>query len=119
MRANQMVNGRPFHYPVVLGESDEGTVVVFHVSVRDGSTFLLFDGDGSLDRRLAVAQAVFGLSNGQLKVARFIADGVGVKGAAQALGISVNTARTHLARLFEKTGVNSQTALVRLLLSVG
>ncbi|MBT8415469.1 MAG: LuxR family transcriptional regulator [Boseongicola sp.] len=112
-------NGRPFHYPVVLGESDEGRVVVVHVSVRDNSTFLLFDGDGSLDRRLAVAQAVFGLSDGQLKVARHIADGVGVKGAADALGISVNTARTHLARLYAKTGVNSQTALVRLLLSVG
>jgi len=112
-------NGAPFHYPVVLGESDEGNVVVIHVSVRDNETYILFDGDGSLDRRLAVAQAVFGLSDGQLRVARHIADGVGLKGAADALGITVNTARTHLARLYEKTGVNAQTALVRLLLSVG
>jgi len=111
--------GGPLRYPAVLGETDEGGVAVVHVSVRDGATLLQFDGDGTLDRRLSVAQAVFGLSEGQLKVARHIADGVGLKSAAAALGISVNTARTHLARLCEKTGVNSQTALVRLLLSVG
>jgi len=111
--------GGPFHYPVVLGESVEGKVVVVHVSVRDSSTFLIFGGDGSLDRRLAVAQAVFGLSDGQLRVARHIAEGAGLKEAAKALGVSINTVRTHLTRLYEKTGMNSQTALVRLLLSVG
>lgn len=111
--------GGPFHYPVVLGESDEGGVVVVHISVRDSSTYLLFGGDGSLDRRLAVAQAVFGLSDGQLRVARNIAYGVGLKEAAEVLGVSINTVRTHLTRLYEKTGVSSQTALVRLLLSVG
>ena len=72
-----------------------------------------------VDRRLSVAQVVFGLSDGQLRIARHIADGEGLKTAAEAQGISVNTARTHLARLYEKTGVSSQTALVRLLLSVG
>lgn len=112
-------NGAPFHYPVVLGESDEGNVIVVHVSVRDNATCILVGGDGTVHRRLAVAQAVFGLSEGQFKVARNIADGVGLKAAAEALGITVNTARTHLSRLYEKTGVNSQTALVRLLLSVG
>ena len=33
--------------------------------------------------------------------------------------ISTNTARTHLSRIYDKTCVNSQPALVRLLLSVG
>ena len=61
----------------------------------------------------------FGLSEGQLRVARRIAGGDGLKEAAEALGISVNTDRTHLARLYEKTGFNTRTALVRLLLSVG
>ena len=112
-------NGRPFHCPVVLGEADDGSVVVVQLSVRASSTYLLFDGEGTLNRRLAVAQTVFGLSDGQERVARYITSGVGVKGAAEALGISINTARTHLTRLYEKTGVNSQPALVRLLLSVG
>lgn len=54
-----------------------------------------------------------------MKLARHIAMGESVKGAAEKLGISVNTARTHMTRLYEKTGVRSQAALVRLLLSVG
>ena len=111
--------GGPFRYPAVLGDTDEGGVAVVHVSVRDGATYLQLDSNGSLDRRLAVAQAVFGLSDGQLRVARHIAEGAGLKSAAEALGVSINTARTHLTRLYEKTGVSSQTALVRLLLSVG
>lgn len=111
--------GGPFRYPAVLGETDEGGVAVVQVSVRDGTTYLQFDSDGALDRRLSVAQAVFGLSDGQLRVARHIANGAGLKSTAEALGISVNTARTHLSRLYEKTGVSSQTALVKLLLSVG
>lgn len=111
--------GGPFRYPAVLGDTGEGGIAVVHVSVRDCATYIEFDGDRLLDRRLAVAQAVFGLSDGQLRVARHIADGMGLKNAAKALGISVNTARTHLSRLYEKTGVGSQTALVRLLLSVG
>jgi DNA-binding CsgD family transcriptional regulator len=34
------------------------------------------------------------------------------------LGITANTARTHLDRIFDKTGVRTQPALVRALLSV-
>lgn len=111
--------GGAFRYPAVLGETDEGGVAVIHVAVQDGETCLHIDGNASLDRRLAVSQAVFGLSDGQVKMARQITSGVGLKAAAQELGISVNTARTHLSRLYDKTGVASQTALVRLLLSVG
>ena len=111
--------GGPFHFPAVLGETDDGGIAVIQVLVRDSSTYLEFDGAQSIDRRLSIAQAVFGLSDGQCRVARYIADGSGPKGAAEALGISINTARTHLTRLYEKTGVNSQAALVRILLSVG
>ena len=35
--------------------------------------------------------------------------------AAVALHISPNTIKTHLARIFNKTGVHSQTALLQLL----
>lgn len=111
--------GGSFRYPAILGDTDEGGVAVVPISVRDGATYLHIDGDGSLTRRLAVAQAVFGLSDGQVRVAGLIASGLGLKAVADDLGISVNTARTHLSRLYEKTGVSSQTALVRLLLSMG
>ena len=111
--------GGPAHYPVVLGQTDEGGVAVLHLSIRDNITWLWVNAHQFLERRLNFAKAVFSLSEGQIKVARQIAMGESVRSAAQELGVSVNTARTHLSRLYEKTGVSSQAALVRLLLSVG
>lgn len=111
--------GGPLDYPVVLGEADDGGLALASISVRDCVTCVRIDGDARLGRRLRLAKAVFGLSDGQFRLAELVANGDGLKSAADTLGISINTARTHLSRLYEKTGVNSQTALVRLLLSVG
>jgi len=115
--ANDM--GGLLHYPVVLGQADDGGVAVAHFSIRDCLTYVRINADDILDRRLTYAKMVFQLSEGQMKVARQIALGESLKGAAANLGVSTNTARTHLSRLFEKTGVNNQPSLVRLLLSVG
>lgn len=41
------------------------------------------------------------------------------KDTAESLGISVNAARAHPKPIYDKTGVNTQTALVRPLLGVG
>jgi DNA-binding CsgD family transcriptional regulator len=111
--------GGSLQYPAVLGDTSDGGLAVVLISVRDCVTLLRLDGDEVVEHRLAVAQAVYGLSGGQMRIAARIAAGDGLKKAAATLGISINTARTHLSRIFEKTGVNSQTALVRLLLSVG
>jgi DNA-binding CsgD family transcriptional regulator len=111
--------GGTLQYPVVLGNTSDGGVAVVLVLIRDCVTYLCIDVDKIIEDRLAVAQAVFGISDGQMRIASRIAAGEGLKQAAKALGISVNTARTHITRIFEKTGVKSQTALVRLLLSVG
>ena len=111
--------GGPADYPVILGQTDDAGIAVVHILIQDCLTFIRLDPDHVLDRRLGFAKTVFGLSDGQMRIAREIALGKSLKGAAQNLGISVNTARTHLTRLFEKTGVSTQAALVRLLLSVG
>jgi DNA-binding CsgD family transcriptional regulator len=111
--------GVPTRYPVILGPTDDGGVAVVHFTIRDNQTFVHLDPDDVIARRLVAAKAVFGLSPGQLRVAQKIASGQGLKTLAQDLGISVNTARTHLSRLYDKTGVSSQPALVRLLLSIG
>ena len=68
--------------------------------------------------KIRAAAEIFGLSAGQSRLAVEVTNGVALPQAAAALGISVNTARTHLSRIFEKTGVSSQSALVRILLSV-
>ena len=112
-------NGKSFRLPLVLGETDEGGLAICTLLVRDGLTLIDLNNGKDLDDRMVMARAIFGLSDGQVALARHIVSGDSLTRTAKALGISINTARTHLTRVFEKTGVNSQTALVRTLLSVG
>ncbi len=111
--------GGGFRYPVILGETDEGGVAAVHLTAKDGATYVTLDASAAIARRLASARVVYGLSDAQFRTASLIAEGHALPRIAQDMGISVNTVRTHLTRLYEKTGVNAQTALVRLLLSVG
>jgi DNA-binding CsgD family transcriptional regulator len=54
---------------------------------------------------------VYELTPAEARLAQTIANGVGVKEAARALAISPSTARTHLLRIFQKTGVRRQAEL--------
>ena len=110
--------GNQFVYPCILGDSDEGGVLHCLVFVRNGSVNVSFKDRAFIDRKIEAAAEVFGLSGGQKRLAREVAEGFGLTDAAHSLGISINTARTHLTRVYEKTGVNSQSALVRLVMSV-
>ncbi len=111
--------GGPAQYPTILGKRDEGGVAVVHFSIKDCVTYVRLDDGGLVERRLGHAQKVFDISDAQINVARCVASGKNLRDAADELGVTVNTARTHLSRLYEKTGVRTQAALVRLLLSVG
>lgn len=111
--------GQAFRLPVVLGETDAGGVAFCVLFARDERTFVDLQGDGDLSRRLQTAQTIYALSEGQLHLAERIVCGDNLGQAAEALGISINTVKTHLSRIYVKTGVNAQTALVRALLSVG
>lgn len=111
--------GGPARYPVILGRTETGGVAIAYLSIRDCVTYVNLAGDAEIDRRLQFAKTVFGLSDGQVRVARRVAEGQSLNAVSESLGISVTTVRTHLARIYEKTGVRAQTALVRLLLSVG
>ena len=111
--------GGPADLHIVLGQTDEGGVATIRLTVRDDRTYLHLDGEGQTLRRLHVAKVVYGLSDAQADLARRIAEGQSLKDAAEELGVSVNTLRTHLGRIYDKTGVRTQPALVRLLLSVG
>lgn len=112
-------NGQNFRLPIVLGETDDGGIASCILFVRDGQTFVDIQNDDDIDARLQIAKIVFGLSDGQMLLAQRIVGGDNLTKASDALNISINTARTHLSRIYAKTGVNSQTALVRNLLSVG
>ncbi|MEN3384726.1 MAG: hypothetical protein V7608_4770 [Hyphomicrobiales bacterium] len=69
-------------------------------------------------RNLAAAtvlQAAFGLTPAEARVATLIGSGLSGPQAAQMLGVSPATVKTHLARCFEKLGVRSQVELARML----
>lgn len=60
----------------------------------------------------------FGLTEAEARFAAEIVKGDGKRAAAERCGISYSTARSHLSRIFEKTGVHRQAALVRLVESL-
>lgn len=105
--------------PVVLGDDEEGALRVCVISVQDFRIYVAFDDRDALKRKLEQAAIVFAISPAQLQVAVEIAQGRDLPGIADTLGVSVTTVRTHLRRMFEKTGTHGQPALMRLLLSVG
>jgi DNA-binding CsgD family transcriptional regulator/PAS domain-containing protein len=59
----------------------------------------------------------YGLTPREASLARSLVDGLSLRGAAEANGVSYETARWYLKQVFQKTGASRQGDLVRLLLS--
>ena len=66
------------------------------------------------DAPTATLTALFGLTAAEAKVCAEIVSGRTTSAAATALGLQPSTVRTHLLRIYEKTGVHRQSELVRL-----
>lgn len=62
--------------------------------------------------------SMMGLTAAETRVAALLASGLGFAETARTLGVSLNTVKTHARRVFDKTGVRSSAALVRLVASV-
>ena len=58
---------------------------------------------------------LYRLTGGELRVLLALTQGLGAKEAADMLGISEPTARTHLQHIFSKTDTTRQADLLRLL----
>ena len=101
---------------VHLGEDDAAVPLYCWVVIEDGKALVSFD-DRTLARRLDLAAEVHRLSPAQARLAGLIVDGKDLAAASEALGVSVNTVRTQLQRMFDKTGTRTQASLVRALLS--
>ena len=63
----------------------------------------------------AALTALYGLTTMEARVLMQIAEGRNRAEAAAALSIADSTAKSHLDRVFSKTGANDQAALARLL----
>ncbi len=107
--------GGEVSYPVVLGENDDGALLLCWVKVADGRVYILFGQQNGLSKQIEIVQAIYGLSKAQTEIISQIANGMDLNEAAANSGISKNTARTHLRRVYEKVGVNSQIELLRLI----
>jgi DNA-binding CsgD family transcriptional regulator len=102
---------------VILGENDNAAPLFCWVLVEDAKILVSFNDDQMVRRRVALAQGIYGLTAAQTQVALLLAQGHDPSLAAEKLGVTVNTVRTHVQRMFDKTGAHSQSALVGLLLS--
>ena len=69
--------------------------------------------DGSIEQHL---RELYSLTAGEARLASWLLQGNSVDEAAAELGITKNTARAYLKRIYNKTGVRRQPELVRLLL---
>jgi DNA-binding CsgD family transcriptional regulator/PAS domain-containing protein len=90
-----------------------------HSSLRKGSAaaalFITDPEEGAtLDGR--VLHQLFGLTPAEIRLCIALVKGKSVEEYADAAAISSNTARTHVKRIYSKTGVRRQSELVRLLL---
>lgn len=64
-----------------------------------------------------VLSDVYGLTTAEAAVATLLASGRSLAEICEEIQITENTARTHLKRVFSKTGTNRQSALISLILS--
>jgi DNA-binding CsgD family transcriptional regulator len=105
-------------WAVALGEDPQGAPLHCWVLLEDGRVLVSFDDAETIVRRISGAKEIYGLSPAQVRLARAIVEGHDLAAASGLLGVSINTLRTQLQRVFDKTGVRSQSGLVRVLLSV-
>jgi DNA-binding CsgD family transcriptional regulator len=102
----------------VVHEAGEGLPTrIWWVNAESGFIVVTLADSELGERRLDAAAVVFGLSPAQKQLAAHVADGMSLPEIAEKMGITANTARTHLDRIYDKVGVRTQPALIRVLLS--
>lgn len=84
-----------------------------------GASAIVFITDPAYERASLTIEWLrrqFGLTRAEAGVARLIDRGRGLPSVAQDLGITLNTAKTHLKAIYAKTGTDRQARLTRLIL---
>lgn len=84
---------------------------------RSAPTFVILSrqlGKDGADRAERATKC-FGLTPAENRLLRCLLEGLELKDAALRLGVARTTARTHLQRIFDKTGVRRQTDLQRMI----
>lgn len=77
------------------------------------------DGESSLQPDLNLLCSRYGLTPAESRVAEASSHGLTISEMASALDVSVPTVKTHLARVYAKTGTSGRAQLMKLLLTTG
>ena len=80
------------------------------------AAIFLSDPDAREETDAELVRQLFDLTPAEAQLTALLISGEDLKHVAQILQVSMNTARTHLKRVFDKTGTTRQAELVRLLL---
>lgn len=96
---------RPFSV-LVSRLDDEGRALLF-----------ITDPEERLEVSPDVVARLFGLTDSEARLASALARGDSLGEAAEAMGVTVSTARTYLKQVFAKTGASRQADLIRMILT--
>lgn len=83
---------------------------------RPAASLFITDPEQETQLDSTALRNLFGLTPAEIRLATALVEGRSVEDYAETASISSNTARTHVKRIYSKTGVNRQSELVRLLL---
>jgi DNA-binding CsgD family transcriptional regulator len=82
---------------------------------RAAAIVLISDPDAEIKARVNDLRERFGFTSAEAAFTLEIIKGDGRQAAADRFGITVGTARSHLSKIFDKSGARNQTELVLLL----
>jgi DNA-binding CsgD family transcriptional regulator len=90
------------------------------LGMRDAAAMLVIhDPARPMDIPAEWIMDAYGLTPGEARVALAAASGATIPETAHRLNVSPNTVKTHLRKVFAKTGTSRQTELARLIASIG
>lgn len=101
---------RPYVIHVLPTEPDSA---VAHRN--DRVMVVIIDPEGQPEPPATLLRRLYGLTNSEAQVAVLVMRGEGLAPIAEELSVSLTTVKTHLAHVFDKTGMHRQAELVRLL----
>jgi DNA-binding CsgD family transcriptional regulator len=115
--------GRGAEIPILAREGTEARVIVVPLRPDHGWTegedrcvaiFVTGSAD-DVEARISALNTLYGLTPTEAVVAVKVGRGDGLPATAKGLGIRITTARTHLQRVFNKTGTSRQSQLAWML----